>query len=506
MNDAELDLADVWHRTLRALDDADMTPSQRALVGLARLAGVLEHTALVEVPNDYTKTIIEHRVTDTVVKALSTQLGREIRLAVTVNDTLEPTPPLVDDEQNNPGNSAFLLDTETGVNGADPDHRFPVDDTRLDAARTERFHVHSGGRHTASVININSRREADDSARTRLNPKYTFETFVAGSSNRFAHAAANAVAEAPAKSYNPLFIYGSSGLGKTHLLHAIGHYARHLYPHVRVRYVSSEEFTNDFINSIRDDRTSRFQSMYRDVDVLLIDDIQFLAGKEQTQEEFFHTFNALHNASKQVVITSDVSPKELQGFEERLRSRFDWGLITDVQVPDLETRIAILRKKAAQERMTAPDDVLEYIATMVTTNIRELEGALIRVTAFANLNRQSVTLALAEVVLKDLVPDQPVQITALTIQRETAEYFALTVDDLCSSSRSRQLVTARQIAMYLCRELTELSLPKIGQLFGGRDHTTVMHADRKIRELMGERRAIYNQVTELTARIRQRSR
>ena len=241
--------------------------------------------------------------------------------------------------------------------------------------------------------------------------------------------------------------------------------------------------------------------------MLLIDDIQFLAGKEQTQEEFFHTFNALHNASKQVVITSDMPPKQLTSFEERLRSRFEWGLITDVQLPDLETRIAILRKKAIQERMNAPDDVLEYIATMITSNIRELEGALIRVTAFASLNREPVTLALAQSVLKDLVPtDQPVPITATTIQKHTAEYFDLTVEDLCGSSRSRQLVTARQIAMYLCRELTELSLPKIGQLFGGRDHTTVMHADRKIRELMGERRAIYNQVTELTARIRQRSR
>ena len=349
------------------------------------------------------------------------------------------------------------------------------------------------------------RRDADPD-RSRLNPKYTFDTFVAGSSNRFAHAAANAVSEAPAKAYNPLFIYGSSGLGKTHLLHAIGHYVRQIYPGFRVRYVNSEEFTNEFINSIRDDRASTFQSLYRDVDVLLIDDIQFLAGKVQTQEEFFHTFNALHNNSKQVVITSDLPPKQLSGFEERLRSRFEWGLITDVQAPDLETRIAILRKKTLQERMSAPDEVLEYIATRITSNIRELEGALIRVTAFASLNRQAVDFSLAEVVLKDLVPtDQPVQITLARIQAETAAYYALTVDDLCSSSRSRQLVTARQIAMYLCRELTELSLPKIGQAFGGRDHTTVMHADRKIRELMGERRAIYNQVTELTARIRNHS-
>ena len=327
-----------------------------------------------------------------------------------------------------------------------------------------------------------------------------------GSSNRFAHAAALAVAEGPARSYNPLFIYGDSGLGKTHLLHAIGEYSRQLLPHLRVRYVNSEEFTNDFINSIRDDRTARFQTVYRDVDVLLIDDIQFLAGKVQTQEEFFHTFNALHNATKQVVITSDLPPKQLSGFEERLRSRFEWGLICDVQPPDLETRIAILRKKATLERMSTPDDVLEYIASKISSNIRELEGALIRVTAFANLNRQPVTLDLAEVVLHDLIPsEQPAQITVATIMGETARYFGLTIDDLCSSSRSRQLVQARQIAMYLCRELTELSLPKIGQHFGGRDHTTVMHADRKIRELMGERRAIYNQVTELTNRIKHQS-
>ena len=341
----------------------------------------------------------------------------------------------------------------------------------------------------------------------RLNPKYTFETFVIGASNRFAHAAAVAVAEAPAKAYNPLFVYGESGLGKTHLLHAIGHYAQNLYPGVRVRYVNSEEFTNDFINCIRDDKASAFQRRYRDVDVLLIDDIQFLQGKVQTQEEFFHTFNTLHNANKQVVITSDLPPKQLAGFEERMRSRFEWGLITDVQPPDLETRIAILRKKAIGERLEVRDDVLEYIASKISTNIRELEGALIRVTAFASLNRQQVDLSLAEIVLKDLIPaeDTP-EITSATIMAQTAAYFGLTMEDLCGSSRSRVLVNARQIAMYLCRELTDLSLPKIGQQFGGRDHTTVMHADRKIRTLMAERRSIYNQVTELTNRIKQTSR
>ncbi|GLZ08787.1 chromosomal replication initiator protein DnaA [Actinomadura sp. NBRC 104412] len=341
----------------------------------------------------------------------------------------------------------------------------------------------------------------------RLNPKYTFETFVIGSSNRFAHAAAVAVAEQPAKAYNPLFIYGDSGLGKTHLLHAIGHYAQSLFNGARVRYVSSEEFTNDFINSIRDGKADGFRRRYRDVDILLVDDIQFLEGKEQTQEEFFHTFNTLHNASKQIVISSDRPPKELVTLEDRLRNRFEWGLTTDVQPPELETRIAILQKKARQEGLAAPPDVLEFIASQIATNIRELEGALIRVTAFASLNRQSVDMKLAEIVLKDLIPnDTGPEITAAMIMAQTVEYFGTTIEDLCGPSRSRMLVTARQIAMYLCRELTELSLPKIGQQFGGRDHTTVMHAERKIRSLMAERRAIYNQVTELTGRIKHQAR
>jgi chromosomal replication initiator protein len=344
-------------------------------------------------------------------------------------------------------------------------------------------------------------------AQARLNPKYTFETFVIGSSNRFAHAAAFAVAEAPAKAYNPLFIYGDSGLGKTHLLHAIGHYTQSLYQGVRVRYVSSEEFTNDFINMIRDGKQDGFRRRYRDVDVLLVDDIQFLENKEGTQEEFFHTFNTLHNASKQIVISSDRAPKRLVTLEDRLRSRFEWGLITDVQPPELETRIAILRKKAVQEGLNAPPEALEYIASRISTNIRELEGALIRVTAFASLNRQTVDLQLAEIVLKDLIPEaQGPEITASTIMGQTASYFGMSIDDLCGTSRSRVLVTARQIAMYLCRELTDLSLPKIGQQFGGRDHTTVMHAERKIRSLMAERRSIYNQVTELTNRIKQQAR
>ncbi len=368
---------------------------------------------------------------------------------------------------------------------------------------------HSGGHvpgpHTGPIPVIPGATAPRPSA--RLNPKYTFETFVIGSSNRFAHAAAVAVAEAPAKAYNPLFIYGDSGLGKTHLLHAIGHYAQTLYAGLRVRYVSSEEFTNEFINMIRDGKQDGFRRRYRDIDVLLVDDIQFLENKEGTQEEFFHTFNTLHNASKQIVISSDRAPKRLVTLEDRLRSRFEWGLLTDVQPPELETRIAILRKKAVQEGLNAPPDVLEYIASRISTNIRELEGALIRVTAFASLNRQSVDLQLAEIVLKDLIPEtQGPQITAATIMGQTAAYFGLSIEDLCGTSRSRVLVTARHIAMYLCRELTDMSLPKIGQQFGGRDHTTVINADRKIRSLMAERRSIYTQVTELTNRIKMQAR
>ena len=341
----------------------------------------------------------------------------------------------------------------------------------------------------------------------RLNPRYTFDTFVIGDSNRFSHAAAVAVAEAPARAYSPLFIYGDSGLGKTHLLHAVGHYSQRLFPGLRVRYVSTEEFTNDFINSLRDDKMQAFQARYREIDLLLVDDIQFLQTRERTQEEFFHTFNTLHNANKQIIISSDRSPRQLSTLEDRLRTRFEWGLITDVQAPDLETRIAILRKKATQDGLNLPADVMEFIATKIQSNVRELEGALIRVTAFANLNKQTIDIRLAEIVLKDLISesDRP-EITSSIIMAVTAEYFTVSLEDLTGSSRSRTLTTARQIAMYLCRELTDLSLPKIGQTFGGRDHTTVMHADRKIRSQMAERMSVYNQVAELTSRIKARAR
>ncbi len=506
------ELTRVWGHVVTTLEASpDITQRQLAFVRLAQPLGLLDGTLILAVGNEYTKEYLETKVRTEVTDALTDALGRDGRFAITVDPQLvDDAPPAVRAMTSAPVSSSGF--TTTAPEPGRSDHGGPDLDADVHGAAPlvvadahPRAHDLPDQRDQPRREVPSTRRQAAEPA--RLNPHYLFETFVIGSSNRFAHAAAVAVAEAPAKAYNPLFIYGDSGLGKTHLLHAIGHYAQNLYPSVRVRYVNSEEFTNDFINSISEGKAGAFQRRYREVDVLLIDDIQFLQGKEQTMEEFFHTFNTLHNANKQVVITSDLPPKQLNGFEDRMRSRFEWGLITDVQPPDLETRIAILRKKAGGDNMQAPPDVLEYIASKISTNIRELEGALIRVTAFASLNRQQVDLSLAEIVLKDLITDdQTTEITATQVIGQTAAYFGLTIDDLCGSSRSRVLVTARQIAMYLCRELTDLSLPKIGQAFGGRDHTTVMHANRKIRELMAERRSIYNQVTELTNRIKQQSR
>jgi chromosomal replication initiator protein len=461
----DVELSALWERVIEHVSLGE--PQHRAFLMMTKALGLIQSedgtNLLVAAPNAFAKDVLESRLRVVVNEVLTRELGEKTNIAVMIDENIEladlPAPTVIV-ENNSVATAPKTLgrDASGSVWSEEP---------------------------------------------SQLNPRYIFETFVIGASNRFAHAAAVAVAEAPAKAYNPLFIYGDSGLGKTHLLHAIGAYAKELYGNVRVRYVSSEEFTNDFINSIRDDKASAFQRRYRDLDILLVDDIQFLENKERTQEEFFHTFNTLYNANKQIVISSDRPPKQLTTLEDRLRSRFEWGLITDIQPPELETRIAILRKKAAQDKLNAPDDVLEFIASKISTNIRELEGALIRVTAFASLNRQPVDMGLAEIVLRDLIPsDSTPEITAPTIMAATASYFSLTIDDLCGTSRSRVLVNARQIAMYLCRELTELSLPKIGQTFGGRDHTTVMHADRKIRQLMAERRSIYNQVTELTNRIK----
>ena len=666
--DAQVNLAMVWSSVLDGIDNDALPAHQRAWLPQTRPLGLIEDTALIAAPNEFTKKVLESRLYPAISKALSAHLGREIRVAVTVDPTAVPTPPPTPSPYGAPGRlspereqppstpeqpgpppgrqpahpsgqqdhspfqeprgqharpavpraaealgahtpaqetgSADLLDPDRpygehrhtaapGTGARPPQEAFqgsrphptpttPAQPGQPTAApqvpdepggqtpaswgsssgwpTQEQLWSQQGwgetgwgqpnrwetppaetpqafapeptegphGSMAPSAEEPGSTREEADApaeARTepgpasptappgrspeippgdhaRLNPKYTFDTFVIGSSNRFAHAASVAAAEAPAKAYNPLFIHGGSGLGKTHLLHAIGHYTHRLYEGSRVRYVSSEEFTNEFINSIRDGKADGFRRRYRDIDVLLVDDIQFLENKEQTQEEFFHTFNTLHNSDKQIVISSDRPPKQLTTLEDRMRSRFEWGLLTDVQPPELETRIAILRKKAAQEGLAAPPEVLEFIASKISTNIRELEGALIRVTAFASLNRQSVDLDLTGQVLRDLVPNSEVpEITASTIMSQTAAYFGLSLEDLCGTSRSRVLVTARQIAMYLCRELTELSLPKIGQQFG-RDHTTVMHADRKVRALMAERRSIYNQVHELTSRIK----
>ena len=468
MSDDTESISQLWASVVSVLtSDERVTPQLHGFINLVEPRGIMAGTLYLEVPNELTRGMLEQRIRVPLLSALTSVAGNAVAsFAIVVNPEIQ----------------SEALDTS-------------AETMEVSAAYIEQ---------PASPAPIDGAGRRGDS---RLNAKYSFDNFVIGGSNRFAHAAAVAVAEAPAKAYNPLFVYGESGLGKTHLLHAIGHYAENLYPGIRVRYVSSEEFTNDFINSIANNRASLFQSRYREIDILLIDDIQFLQGKDSTQEAFFHTFNTLHDHNKQVVITSDLPPKHLTGFEDRMRSRFEWGLITDVQAPDLETRIAILRKKAQNDRLQVRDDVLEYMASKVSSNIRELEGTLIRVTAFANLNRTPVDLQLVQTVLKDLITlDEDNVIAPVDIINHTAAYFKLTVDDLYGSSRSQAVATARQIAMYLCRELTNLSLPKIGQLFGNRDHTTVMYANKKISELMKERRSIYNQVTELTSRIKQNHR
>lgn len=347
------------------------------------------------------------------------------------------------------------------------------------------------------------REPSDERIAGMLNPKYTFDTFVIGAGNRFAHAASLAVAEAPAKAYNPLFIYGGVGLGKTHLMHAIGHYILDHNPGMRVLYISSEKFTNEFINAIRDNRGESFRNKYRNIDVLLIDDIQFIAGKEQTQEEFFHTFNALHEARKQIVISSDRPPKEIPTLEERLRSRFEWGLITDIQPPDLETRIAILRKKAKAENLDIPNEAMVYIANQIDTNIRELEGALIRVVAYSSLVNQDITVHLTAEALKDIIPaNRPRVITVQDIQMKVGEYYHLKLEDFKARKRTKAIAFPRQVAMYLARELTELSLPKIGEQFGGRDHTTVLHACDKIASEMERNPELVKIINELKNAIK----
>lgn len=468
----------VWgHITHTVMGDPGVGPTVGAQLALAVPRGISGGVLYLAVQHDFTAKLLENKLRSSIMTAVSTIPDAEgIQNFVVVVDpdaqpAIDPEPELPGSVEHTPDRPAPEIDHQ--------EFNRPVD---------------------APVATHGSSAPLE----SRLNPKYGFDSFVIGQSNRLAHAAAVAVSEAPGRAYNPLFIYGESGLGKTHLLHAIGHYARELYPGFRVRYVSSEDFTNDFINSIANNQGAAFHTRYRSVDVLLIDDIQFLEGKAETQEAFFHTFNTLHDHNKQVVITSDVQPKHLRGFEERMLSRFEWGLLTDIQVPNLETRIAILRKKAMREQLELDDKVLEFIASKFTSNIRELEGSLIRVTAYASLTQQHIDLALTQTVLKDLINlDERNEVQPTDIISRTAEYFDLALDDLYGPSRSQQIALARQIAMYLCRELTALSLPKIGQLFGGRDHTTVMYAHKKVTQLISERRSVFNQVAELTSLIRQ---
>ncbi len=460
-----------------------LTPQQRAWLKLVQPLVITEGFALLSVPTPFVQNEIERHLREPIITALSRQLGQRVELGVRIAG---PAP----DE---PEDGVHGFASTTAV--VEPDE---VDeDSEALASAEESWPTYFSNRSPNTT--------AGEPTAVNLNRRYTFDTFVIGASNRFAHAATLAIAEAPARAYNPLFIWGESGLGKTHLLHAAGNYAQRLFPGMRVKYVSTEEFTNDFINSLRDDRKASFKRSYRDIDVLLVDDIQFIEGKEGIQEEFFHTFNTLHNANKQIVISSDRPPKQLATLEDRLRTRFEWGLITDVQPPELETRIAILRKKAQMDQLDVPGDVLELIASSIERNIRELEGALIRVTAFASLNKTPIDKSLAEIVLRDLIADAgTMQISAAAIMAATAEYFETTIEELRGPGKTRALAQSRQIAMYLCRELTDLSLPKIGQTFG-RDHTTVMYAEKKIRGEMAERREVFDHVKELTTRIRQRS-
>ncbi|MCX6469483.1 chromosomal replication initiator protein DnaA [Williamsia herbipolensis] len=495
---------DIWQQVLVELTTDDtlgdsLTRQQKAWLSLVQPLTLAEGFALLAVPSALVQEQIERTLREPIRASLSRHLGAEVDLGVRIDPDAESstgshTPldvsaalnTLPDTFADRRDANDYLHDTPR-IDGVLGSGLPPADGRSADGDWSTYFHPGPG-------------------EPSSLNPKYTFDTFVIGASNRFAHAAAVAISEAPARAYNPLFIWGESGLGKTHLLHAAGHYAQRLFPGMRVKYVSTEEFTNDFINSLRDDRRVAFKRRYRDVDVLLVDDIQFLVGKEGIQEEFFHTFNTLHNANKQIVVSSDRPPKQLATLEDRLRTRFEWGLITDVQPPELETRIAILRKKAQMDSLQVPDDVLELIASKIERNIRELEGALIRVTAFASLNNAELNLALAEIVLQALLPDTGnVEINAPAILAITAEYFGISVDELRGPGKTRSLAQARQISMYLCRELTDLSLPKIGETFD-RDHTTVMYADKKIRKEMAERRKVYDYVQELTARIKQRSR
>ena len=544
MTDPQANLHAVWRAVVDDLLAQSEQPnsevpsfshSQRLYLQLVRPIMMVEGYTLVAAENLDAKNVVENELGEHIAKALTRHLGRPCSFAVTLATPQEPQPPAADPaphpappQQQQPPQAQPPQNTESTQNYIPRPQQTDVAAQQapsqnnwqsshapasLDelAQHYNQQQAESAGSFSGSDTNsARIPREApahDPNRETSLNPKHTFDSFVIGSSNRFANGAAVAVAENPARAYNPLFIWGGSGLGKTHLLHAAGNYAQVLHPGLRVKYVSSEEFTNDYINSLRDDRQESFKRRYRNLDILMVDDIQFLEGKESTQEEFFHTFNALHQANKQIILSSDRPPKQLTTLEDRLRTRFEGGLITDIQPPDLETRIAILMKKAANDGTEVDRSVLELIASRFESSIRELEGALIRVSAYSSLVNEPINVEMAEIALRDLAPDSADrQITATSIMEVTAEFFDIDVETLRGAGKKRAVAHARQLAMYLCRELTELSLPKIGEQFGGKDHTTVIYADRKIRKEMTEKRNTYDEIQALTQRIKNRGR
>ena len=544
MTDPQANLHAVWRAVVDDLLAQSEQPnsevpsfshSQRLYLQLVRPIMMVEGYTLVAAGNLDAKNVVENELGEHIAKALTRHLGRPCSFAVTLATPQEPQPPAAEPapqaappQQQQPPQAQPQQNTEATPNyiprPQQPDtaaQQAPIQNNwqsshapaSLDelAEHYNQQQAEAAGNFSGAATNsARIPREApahDPNRETSLNPKHTFDSFVIGSSNRFANGAAVAVAENPARAYNPLFIWGGSGLGKTHLLHAAGNYAQVLHPGLRVKYVSSEEFTNDYINSLRDDRQESFKRRYRNLDILMVDDIQFLEGKESTQEEFFHTFNALHQANKQIILSSDRPPKQLTTLEDRLRTRFEGGLITDIQPPDLETRIAILMKKAANDGTEVDRSVLELIASRFESSIRELEGALIRVSAYSSLVDEPINVEMAEIALRDLAPDSADrEITATSIMEVTADFFDMDVETLRGAGKKRAVAHARQLAMYLCRELTELSLPKIGEQFGGKDHTTVIYADRKIRKEMTEKRNTYDEIQALTQRIKNRSR
>ena len=453
----ETDLKKLWENTLNIIKGEMSEVSFNTWIKSCEPISISSNTIKISVPNVFTQDILEKRYKDLVINSIYSACSKQY-------------------------NVEFLTESEI----QEANSNTPADSS-------EQSHKDS-----MSIT-------VSDEMSSTLNPKYTFDSFVIGNSNRFAHAASLAVAESPAKAYNPLFIYGGVGLGKTHLMHAIGHYILQGNPNAKVVYVSSEKFTNELINSIKDDKNEEFRTKYRSVDVLLIDDIQFIAGKERTQEEFFHTFNTLHDANKQIILSSDRPPKEIPTLEDRLRSRFEWGLIADIQAPDFETRMAILKKKADVEKLNVPNEVMVYIATKIKSNIRELEGALIRIVAYSSLTNREITVDLATEALKDIISNkQNKNITIDLIQDVIAAYFNLRVEDLKSQRRTRNIAYPRQIAMYLSRKLTDMSLPKIGEEFGGRDHTTVIHAYEKISESLNKDESLEHTINDITKKLTQK--